>query len=80
MEDKAATFIFTDGTIEKDEVKCYQEKETLYKEACKYREENIYMSSLKQAITKCKQLQKDRVIFVIGSFYTYKEVMEFIKM
>lgn len=79
MEDKKSTFIFTDGTEEKDEVKCYVEKEILYKEALKYRSENLYMDSLKNAIKKCKQDYQDSTIFIIGSFYTYQEVIENLK-
>lgn len=75
IEDKEAEFIFTDGTKEKDEVKCYVEKETLYNEALKYRKDKLYMDTLESAIQKCKK-QKDRVIFIVGSFYTYKEVIE----
>ena len=37
MEDNKAIFIFTDGTKEQDEVKCYVKKEDLLKEALKYR-------------------------------------------
>ncbi len=75
IEDKEAEFIFTDGTKEKDEVKCYVEKEMLYNEALKYRKDKLYMDTLESAIQKCKK-QKDRVIFIVGSFYTYKEVIE----
>ena len=75
IEDKEAEFIFTDGTKEKDEVKCYVEKEMLYNEALKYRKDKLYMDTLESAIQKNKK-QKDRVIFIVGSFYTYKEVIE----
>lgn len=75
IEDREAEFIFTDGTREKDEVKCYVEKEMLYNEALKYRKDKLYMDTLENAIQKCKK-QKDRVIFIVGSFYTYKEVIE----
>ena len=47
-------------------------------EALKYRKDNIYMDSLENAIQKCKK-QKESVIFIVGSFYTYKEVMQYIK-
>lgn len=76
MEDKESIFIFTDGTKEQDEVKCYVKKEILYKEALKYRTENLYMYSLENAIKKCIQNYKDATIFIIGSFYTYQEVLE----
>lgn len=79
IEDKDASFIFTDGTKDKDEVKCYVEKETLYEEALKYRKDNIYMDSLENAINKCKQECKDEVVFIVGSFYTYQEVIQNLK-
>jgi len=76
MEDTESIFIFTDGTKVKDEVKCYVEKEVLYEEALKYRNKNMYMSSLDDALNKAKDDYKDYTIFVIGSFYTYSEVTE----
>lgn len=79
MEDTESIFIFTDGTKQKDEVKCYVEKETLYEEASKYRTRDLYMCSLESAIEKAKQEYKDMVIFVIGSFYTYSEVIEYLR-
>lgn len=76
MEDTESIFIFTDGTKEQDEVKCYVKKEDLYNEALKYRKENLFMDSLENALSKCKTDYKDKTIFVIGSFYTYSEVIE----
>lgn len=76
MEDTESIFIFTDGTKEQDEVKCYVKKEDLYNEALKYRKENLSMDSLENALSKCKTDYKDKTIFVIGSFYTYSEVIE----
>lgn len=75
MEDKESIFIFTDGTKEE---RSYVEKETLYEEASKYRTQELYMCSLENAIQKAKQDYKDRVIFVIGSFYTYSEVIQYL--
>ena len=80
MEDNKSTFIFTDGTKEQDEVKCYVKKEDLYKEAIQYRKENIFMDSLENALSKCKTDYRDKTIFVIGSFYTYSEVIENLNM
>lgn len=80
MEDNKSIFIFTDGTKEQDEVKCYVKKEDLYKESIQYRKENIFMDSLENAISKCKTDYKDKTIFVIGSFYTYSEVIENLNM
>lgn len=79
MEDKNAIFIFTDGTKEKDEVKRYVKKETLYEEALKYRTKNLYMDSLENAIKRSKQDYQDAIIFIVGSFYTYHEVIENLK-
>lgn len=79
IQDKEAKFIFTDGTKEQDEVKCYVNKEILYKEALKYRKDNLYMDSLENAVKKCKQEYKDAVIFIVGSFYTYQEVIQNLK-
>ena len=50
-----------------------------FKEALKYRNQNVYIDSLQNALTKCKKDHKDKTIFVIGSFYTYKEVIENLK-
>lgn len=80
MEDQEAIFIFTDGTKEQDEVKCYVKKEDLYSEALKYRKENLFIDSLENAISKCKTEYKDKTIFVVGSFYTYSEVIENLDM
>ena len=79
MEDTESIFIFTDGTKEQDEVKCYVKKEDLYKEALQYRKENLFMDSLENALLKCKTEYKDKTIFVIGSFYTYSEVIKDLK-
>ena len=78
MEDIDSIFIFTDGTKVQDEVRCYVKKEDLYSEASKYRKENIKMASLEDAINESKKKYKDSVIFIIGSFYTYSEVIEII--
>ncbi len=75
IQDKDASFIFTSGTKVQDEVKCYVKKEELYKEALKYRKEKIYMDTLENAIKNCKK-EKNAKIFIIGSFYTYQEVIE----
>ena len=80
MEDTESIFIFTDGTKQQDEVKCYVKKEDLYKEALQYRKENLFMDSLENALLKCKTDYKDKTIFIIGSFYTYSEVIENLNM
>lgn len=79
MEDTDSIFIFTDGTKEQDEVKRYVKKEELYNEAIQYRKENLFMDSLENALLKCKANYKDKTVFVVGSFYTYSEVIENLK-
>lgn len=79
MEDEESIFIFTDGTKEQDEVKCYVKKEKLYEEALKYRTDNLYTDSLENALKKCKNDYQNKTIFVIGSFYIYQEVVENLK-
>lgn len=79
MEDTDSIFIFTDGTKEQDEVKRYVKKEELYNEAIQYRKENLFMDSLENALSKCKTNYKDKTVFVVGSFYTYSEVIENLK-
>ncbi len=79
MEDTKSIFIFTDGTKEQDEVKCYVKKEDLLKEALKYRRNDLYVNSLEGALAKCKNEYKNKTIFIVGSFYTYKEVIENLK-
>ena len=37
------------------------------------------MDSLENAINKCKQECKDEVVFIVGSFYTYQEVIQNLK-
>ena len=38
------------------------------------------MDSLENALSKCKTEYKDKTIFVVGSFYTYSEVIENLDM
>ena len=76
LEDKDAIFYFTDGVIEKP----YVEKEKLKEEAEQYIDSNkINIASLEEALRQTKILYKDRVIFVVGSFYVYKKVMDILK-
>ena len=75
--DKEAIFYFTDGVLEKP----YVTKEVLLEEAKKYIEkEKIKATSLENAITEAIEQYKDRYIFIIGSFYVYKKVMELLKI
>lgn len=75
MQDKEAIYFFTSG----NDPKKYVPKETLYKEASKYKKEHIYSCELSEAIDLAKKKYKDRVIFIIGSFYVYKDVIEKVK-
>lgn len=72
-EDKNAIFYFTDGIKEKPYVKA----EILAKEARDYIDENrIIISSIENAVKESKEKYNDRNIFIVGSFYIYKKVME----
>ena len=74
-EDKDAIFYFTDGIEEKP----YVPTKILAEEAKKYiNEDRIKMTSIEKAIKASVQEYKDRAIFIIGSFYVYKKVMEII--
>lgn len=75
-QDREAVFYFTDGIADRP----YVPKEKLKEEAIKYiSEENINISTLEKAIAEAKEKYKDRTIFIVGSFYTYKKVIETIK-
>lgn len=75
IQDKDAIYIFTSG----NDVKKYVAKEKLEQEASKYVKENIYQSELSEAINLAIEKYKDRIIFIIGSFYVYKDVIEKVK-
>lgn len=75
-EDKEAIFYFTDGISERP----YVPAKILAKEAEKYlSKDKIIATNLKDAILASKTEYKDRTIFIIGSFYTYKEVIQILK-
>lgn len=75
-EDKNAVFYFTNGIAEKP----YVPAEKLAKEAANYIEKNkIMVTSIENAICDVKSKYPDRAIFIVGSFYIYKKVMENIK-
>lgn len=76
QEDRSSIFFFTDG-IDKER---YVGKEELYKEAKKYRQNNIYMYDLEEAISIVKEQYRKDVIFVIGSFYIYPKICEILKI
>lgn len=73
MTDKNATYIFTSGNDEER----YTSKEELYNEAENigmYKE--IYKKELKEAINFSKENYKEDIIFIVGSFYIYGDVVE----
>lgn len=75
-DDKDAIFYFTDGITEKP----YVPAKNLAKEACKYIDEDrIKITSIENAIQEASNEYNDRVIFIVGSFYVYKKVMEILK-
>ena len=39
----------------------------------------MYKYELKDAINICKKAYSDRVILIVGSFYVYKDVTNFLK-
>lgn len=75
-EDKQAIFYFTDGVKERP----YVPAEDLAKEAEKFVPRNrIIIKDLQSAINEAKQQYKDRIIFIVGSFYIYKKVIDILK-
>lgn len=72
-EDNEAIFYFTNGIEEKP----YVPAELLAQEAIKYvRKEQIVIESIGSAVKEVKRKYSDRVVFIVGSFYIYKNVME----
>lgn len=75
-KDNDAVFYFTDGVPEKP----YVSSKDLIEEARKYiKKEKVFEKSLEEAIKEAKDYYKDRTIFVIGSFYVYKNVIKALK-
>lgn len=72
MTDKNATYIFTSGNDEER----YTSKEELYNEA---KNIGIYKKidkkDLREAITFIKENYKEEVVFIVGSFYIYGDVV-----
>ena len=74
-EDKEGVFYFTSG----NDKNRYVSKEDLYMEASKYLNHSIYKEDLKKTIEIVTKDYKDRVIFIVGSFYVYKTVVKTIR-
>jgi len=74
-DDKEAIFYFTNGIEEKP----YVPAKVLAEEAKKYIEEDrIVISNIEEAVNTAIQKYNDRAIFIVGSFYVYKKVMEIV--
>ena len=72
-EDKDAIFFLTNGNNKKT----YVAKKNLYEEAEKYISSNkLFMYDFKTAVDIAKKVYTDRTIFVVGSFYVYKSLIE----
>ena len=75
-EEEDAIFYFTNGIPERP----YVPANELFKEAKKYiKTNNLYERTLEEAIKEAEERYTTRVIFVIGSFYVYKKVIDIIK-
>ena len=71
--DEDAIFYFTNGVEDKP----YVPAEYLAEEAKKYiSKENIFIKNMEDAINDVIQNYKDRTVFIVGSFYVYKKVIE----
>ncbi len=77
LDDKEAVFYFTDG----NDLSRYIPKEVLLKEAQEFADEDTILKtmSLEDAINEAKQKYFDHTIFIIGSFYVYKTVVDILK-
>lgn len=72
-EDKNAIFFLTNGNNKKT----YVPKKALYREAEKYVSSNkLFMEDFEKSIEIAKKTYPNRAIFVVGSFYVYKNLME----
>ena len=74
--DKDAIFYFTNGVADKP----YVPAEYLAEEAKKYiNKDQIFIKDIDDALNEVIHKYKDRTVFVIGSFYVYKKVIEILK-
>ena len=76
QEENSAIYFFTDG-INKNR---FVAKEELYRVAKNYHRDNLYIASLEEAITTARNRFEKEVIYIIGSFYVYPEVLEILKI
>lgn len=72
LEDQESIFIMTSGNQEGK----FVNQEILYQEASRYRRHNLYAFDLKEAIHLAKRNYSNSIIFIIGSFYVYQNVLE----
>lgn len=77
LKDKNATFIFTSG----NNAERYTSGDELYKVAMKYKcnEQEVFVKSLEDAIKFVMNEKNNTVNFVVGSFYVYGTVINFMK-
>lgn len=73
LKDKMSTFIFTSG----NNLDRYVLKEELLAVAKKYSNSpNLYAMELEDAIDLVRNNYKDSIVFIVGSFYIYGDVIE----
>lgn len=76
LKDENSTFIFTSGNDEKR----YVSSEELYETAKKItKNDRLYKMNLQEAILYAKK-QENKVSFVVGSFYIYRDVRKILKI
>lgn len=76
MEDTEANFIFSSG----NDPQKYAPKEKLYNVALKYKTNHkLYIKNLEEAIDDIFKEGNEGVNFIVGSFYTYKTVINKVK-
>jgi len=71
-DDKNAIFFLTNGNNKKT----YVSKRALYSVAERYIDnDKLFMEDFETAIDIAKKVYSDRTIFIVGSFYVYKDVV-----
>lgn len=77
LNDKHATFIFTNGN---DKDRYWEKKDLLnYANTVLIDSNNLYAMELDEAIKKSKKIYKDKIIFIVGSFYVYGDVQNILE-